>query len=69
MLNRSEKLPKVRQDVEALKEMPIPCCVCEPVVTAQSLGDDTHAVVSRSVGRRARAAHLVRSLVSVGGKP
>ena len=37
VLNSSKKLPRVRQDVEALKEMPTPCCMCEPVVTAQSL--------------------------------
>ena len=42
-----EVLPKVRQDVEALKEMPTPCCMCEPLVTAQCLGDETHAVVTR----------------------
>ena len=47
VVNSSKKLPKVRQDVEALKEMPTPCCMCEPVVTAQSLGDETHAVITR----------------------
>ena len=47
VVNSSKKLPNVRQDVEALKEMPIPSCMCEPVVTAQSLGDETHAVVTR----------------------
>ena len=47
VVNSSKKLPRVRQDVEALKEVPTPCCMCEPVVTAQSLGDETHAVVTR----------------------
>ena len=26
----------------------MPCCMCEPTATAQSPGDDTHAVVTRS---------------------
>ena len=26
-------------------EMSVSCCVCEPMETAQSLGDDTHAVI------------------------
>ena len=28
-------------------ETPMSCCMCEPMETAQSLGDDTHAVVKR----------------------
>ena len=47
VINSSKTLPKVRQDVEALKDMPIPCCMCKPMVTAQSLGDEIHAVVKR----------------------
>ena len=29
------------------KEMTMSSCICEPLETAQSLGDDTHAVVTR----------------------
>ena len=57
VVNSSKKPPKVRQDVEALKEMPIPCCMCEPVVTAQSLGDETHAVVTRPRWAREHGQH------------
>ena len=51
--------------------MSMSCCMCEPMETAQSLGDDTHAVATTAkVGRRARTAHRVMcSLVSVGCKP
>ena len=31
-------------------EMSMSCCMCEPMETAQSLGDDTHAVVARPSG-------------------
>ena len=41
-------------------------CMCEPLETAQSLGDDTHAVGhTAKVGTRARLCPLV----SVGCKP
>ena len=30
-----------------VSEIPMSCCMCEPKETAQSLGDDTHAVVKR----------------------
>ena len=34
------------------------CCMCEPQETAQSLGDDTNAVVTGpKVGNRARTWH------------
>ena len=47
------------------------CCMCEPMETAQSLGDDTHAVGhTAKVGTRARATQRVLCvLVSVGCKP
>ena len=35
---------QVRLDVGAPKEMTLFCCMCEPMWTAQSFGDDTHAV-------------------------
>ena len=39
-------------------EMSMSCCMCEPMETAQSLGDDTHAVVTQpKVGTRARTSH------------
>ena len=51
--------------------MSMSCCMCEPMETAQSLGDDTHAVGhTAKVSTRARATHRVLCpLVSVGCKP
>ena len=34
------------------KEMTMSSCMCEPMETAQSLGDDTHAVVTRLEGHQ-----------------
>ena len=50
--------------------MSLSCCMCEPLETAQSLGDDTHAVGhTAQVGTRARATQRVLyPLVSVGCK-
>ena len=64
VVNSSKKQPKVRQDVEALKEMPMPCCMCEPMVTAQSLGDETH-----HSGQESTDSTLGEVFVSVGCKP
>ena len=44
---RYQTKDSVRLDVEAASEIPMSCCMCEPMETAQSLGDDTHAVVTR----------------------
>ena len=33
------------------------CCMCEPMETAQSLGDDTHAVVARPKWAREHGLH------------
>ena len=50
------------------KEMPTSCCMCEPLETAQSLGDDTHAVVSRPKSASEHGLHIgVQSALSVGG--
>ena len=39
------------------EEMSMSCCMCEPMETAQSLGDDTHAVAIRpNMAMRARTA-------------
>ena len=50
--------------------MSMSCCMCEALETAQSLGDDTHAVGhTAKVGTRARTAQRVLyPLVSVGCK-
>ena len=45
------------------------CCICEPMETAQSFGDDTLVVVTRPKGRESTDYALVWSLVSVVGKP
>ena len=48
------------------KEITKSCCMCEPMETAQSLGDDTHAVVIRLTWAREHGLH--RGVVpSVGG--
>ena len=40
--------------------MIVSCCMCEPVETAQSLGDDTHAVATQPKGSvRARTSFSV----------
>ena len=56
----------MRLDVEAPKEMTTSCCMCEPMRTAQSFGDDTHAVATGlHLGTRARTS--LRCVVCVGG--
>ena len=49
------------------KEMPISCCMREPMETAHPLGYDTHAVDARpKVRRRSTAAHWC-AVCFVGG--
>ena len=43
------------------------CCMCEPVETAQSLGDDTYAVVRRSEGAQEHGLRTVSVVLGVGG--
>ena len=50
-------------------EMSISCCMCEPLEIAPSLDENTHAVVTATVGTRARDTHEVWSSASVGCKP
>ena len=45
------------------------CCMCEPMETAQTHGDDTHAVVARPKWAREHGLHRVWSFVSVGCEP
>ena len=50
--------------------MPMSCCMCEPMETAQSLGDDTHAVAMGPMWAGEHGLHcVVWSLMSVGCKP
>ena len=52
------------------QEMSMSCCMCEPMETAQSLGDDTHAVVLGPMWASEHGLHcVVWSLLSVGCKP
>ena len=47
--------------------MTMSCCVCGPMETAQSLGDDTRAVVTRLNGHQsADFAAVLRGLCCVG---
>ena len=43
--------------------MSIPCCVCESMETAQSHGDDTHAVATRQMWAREHGLRVVVSIV------
>ena len=46
--------------------MSLSCCMCEPMETAQSLGDDTHAVEhTAKVGTRSTG--YTQNVVSLGG--
>ena len=45
--------------------MTVSCCMCEPVETAQSLGDDTHAVATPKGCVRARTSLSVVVLASM----
>ena len=36
----------------AFEKMTMSCCLCEPMETAQYIGDDTHAVVTRIKGHQ-----------------
>ena len=48
------------------KEMTISCCMCKLMETAQSLGDDTHAVATLAKGTaRARTSLSVVLFVSM----
>ena len=49
--------------------MSMSCCMCELMETAQSLCDDTCRGCTAKVGMRARTAHLVWFLMSVGCEP
>ena len=49
-VSRRQRFPTrgvVRLHVEARRKHPMSCCMREPTGTAQSLGDDAHAVVKR----------------------
>ena len=49
--------------------MSMPCCLCEPMETAQSRGDDTHAVAMGPMWAREHGLHnIVWSQVPVGSK-
>ena len=57
----------MRLDVEVTSEMTTSCCMCEPVRTAQPLGDNTHAV---AIGLHWALEHGLHSAVwslCVGG--
>ena len=43
------------------------CCMCEPTETAQSLGDDTHAVVKRPRRASERGLHTKCGSLCVSG--
>ena len=45
-VDEQSKGGEVRLDVEAPSEVTTSCCMCEPMRTAQSFGDDTHAVAT-----------------------
>ena len=49
--------------------MTMSCCMCEPVETSQSLGDDTCGGCTAKVDTRARITHEVWSSASVGCEP
>ena len=46
----AKKSSRVRQDMGGASEMPISCCACEDMETAQSLGCEASAVVARFKG-------------------
>ena len=51
-------------------DMSMSCCMCEPMETAPSLGDDTHAVGARPKWTREHGIHAERGpIVSVGCTP
>ena len=50
--------------------MSMSCCMCEPMETVQSLGDDTHRVIAQATRALEHGPRTdVWSLMSVGGKP
>ena len=59
----SQAWEKFREDVE---DSTVCCCMCEPQETAQSLGDDTYAVLGRPRWRSSSDCAVAWSLVSVG---
>ena len=58
-----------RRDLERTLEMSLSCCMCEPMETPQSLGEDACSGCTAKVGVRARDTHRVWSNVSVGCEP
>ena len=42
-VDKQSKGGQVRPSAEALREMTTSCCMCEPMRTAQSFGNDSHA--------------------------
>ena len=57
---------KARWVMEAPPKKTIFCCICQPMETAQSLGDDTNAVPNGGIRVQCRG---VSPFASLGGKP
>ena len=57
----------MRLDLEAPKEMTTSSCMCEPMRTVQSFGDDTHAVTMVLDGALEHGLRSVAWSLCVGG--